>query len=794
MRPRRSPRTHRSPRPLTAEVLEPRQLLAGITLITHGYNSDVDSWVTAAANAIAARPDLAIDPLVYRVEVTDPGHDEGPLEVVNTSFSGALPTAADTVDPEIFLLLNWTDVAGAPLFGHVRSTYDVAAAVADRLLTPGFLSGLTTPVAELPMHLLGHSRGGSLVGELAHQLGLHGVWVEQVTTWDPHPVDGIKEPSLLNFDFGDAPMVRYENVGFWDNYWRTDGDSSLDFTGEPVAQTANLQLSEAVLSNGGYGNEHSDTHLWYHGTIDLSEAPPANDGTEDVPNQWFGAPHPERYDSGYLYSRLVGGTRPAAGLSDQLGGAASGADVDWSAAAWPNLLELRLAGASSTFSLGQTVPVTYYHQDADSGATVSFFFDEDQNPYNNNQQYVGQQAVAQSTALMSRTATIPTSSASEGEVYVLARIADSGGRTRYVYANQSIRLIQADSLAVYDNASGQWNVGVSDTTQFHGSTWASIPPAALWADFLEGDFNGDGFHDIVRWNTTSGALRVLVSNGSDGFTDEVWGTINPHSPWATFLVGDFDNDGDDDIFRVNATGGGIRVLKSTGSAFVDEVWGSVNPNAPFLGYEVGDFNGDGRDDVLRRNSVGGGMRVLRSSGTGFIDELWGSYNPNSPWADWLIGDFDGDGDDDVFRWNTVGGGIRVMLSNGSTGLVDQLWGSLNPNSAWTEFRVGDFDGDGADDVLRRNDGSGGLRVLQQTGGQGGFQDAVWGSVHPHIAWQAYRVGDYNGDGRDDLARLHPSTQAVRVLESGLPGVAVDKLYWVLDTLTLPHAVLSGRFA
>lgn len=426
-------------RSLVVEPLESRRLLAGITLITHGFNSNADGWVAAMAEQIAARPDHDIDQPVYRLNVTDPDHDGGPLEVASSKRSGPAPTDATTQDPEITLLLNWSDVAGS-VFGYARSTYDVAAAVAEKLVTPGFLADLPTPLAEMPIHLLGHSRGGSLVGELAHQLGLRGVWVDQVSTWDPHPVDGIKEPSLFNLDYGDAPMVSHQNIVFWDNYWRTQGDDSFDFTGEPVANTTNIQLSETVLSDGGYSNEHSDVHLWYHGTVDLSASPPANDGSQDVPDGWYGGPHPERDASGFHYSRMIGGTRPVAGLSQELGGDAVRADVDWSAANWPNLLDLHVVGGEQTFVAGQAISVGYYHHDADSSATVTFSLDVDRNPYNGNQLVAAEQVVDASSSVRLNQTLVPTSSFAAGDYFVSAKIADSSGRTRYAYIPQSIRL------------------------------------------------------------------------------------------------------------------------------------------------------------------------------------------------------------------------------------------------------------------------------------------------------------------------------------------------------------------
>lgn len=439
---------------LSAEALESRRLLAGVTLITHGFGGNVGGWVSTMADAIEARTSYVDQPR-YIVEVTDPGENGGPLTVSGERQSG--PPVGSLAHPELIVLLDWSDVAGSFFTSAVRSTVDVGAAVAEALADPDLLADLGTPLTELPLHLIGHSRGGSLVGEIARNLGELGVWVEQITTLDPHPVDGVRDP--LGQDYGDAPMTAWENVLFWDNYWRTDGDTSLDFTGEPIAATHDVQLDEAVLDNfNGYLNEHSDTHLWYHGTIDTGG--PIDDGSESVAEDagWYDGGMGPREGTGFHFSRIAGGARPAAGLASSIGGtAARTAIVDHTRDTWPSPVALQVV-SPTTAQIGQLLEADFSWHDHQGDSTVEFYFDTDRNPYNGFGQQLGESLPLRTASPTVQHRVVSTSSADlqAGDYYLLARL-DDFEQSRYLYADSLVSLAAGPTLSI-DNSTVLGNV------------------------------------------------------------------------------------------------------------------------------------------------------------------------------------------------------------------------------------------------------------------------------------------------------------------------------------------------
>jgi hypothetical protein len=152
----------------------------------------------------------------------------------------------------------------------------------------------------------------------------------------------------------------------------------------------------------------------------------------------------------------------------------------------------------------------------------------------------------------------------------------------------------------------------------------------------------------------------------------------------------------------------------------------------------------------------GSVDVHVSNGGSFSMQRWAT-GQGSFWdaQQWLAGDFNGDGKDDVAKaFNDGGlGSVDVHVSNGSSFSM-QRW-ATGQGSFWDaqQWLVGDFNGDGKDDLVKAfNDGGlasidvhisngSGFSMQRWATRQGGFWDA-----------QQWLSGNFNGDGKDDMAK------------------------------------------
>jgi hypothetical protein len=278
-----------------------------------------------------------------------------------------------------------------------------------------------------------------------------------------------------------------------------------------------------------------------------------------------------------------------------------------------------------------------------------------------------------------------------------------------------------------------------------------------------GDVNGDGFHDIiisapfsddggldtgkayVIFGRESGFGTIDLRNLAPSAGFKIQGdTISDTAGFSVSGAGDMNGDGFDDLL-VGVPGG------DAGGADAGEVY-VIFGKAEFIQDVRNDFNADGRSDVLWRHDNGSFTTWLAEANGGFASNDANSLFNTIPNA-WQIvgtGDFNGDGRDDVV-WRRSDGTFTEWLAqdNGRFISNDSNAMELVPTS-WRVDGVGDFNADGRDDLIWRNDNGTFTTWLGQSDGGFVSNDVNSARVLP-TSWQVVATGDFNGDGRDDIA-------------------------------------------
>jgi hypothetical protein len=337
---------------------------AGVTLITHGqqFGGGNPGWLDDMASAIAARNGPATTIIHVEVDVVN-----GSLGIAQLVVqSGTLPTPSST-NAEVILKLFWGNVAG----GSYSAT-EIANQAVPLLLLPIDWGGgvVTSPFAEMPVHLVGHSRGASVIAQISKQLAAQGIWVDQLTTLDPFPV------SL----FGDPAVSIFDNVIFSDSCRQ-----GLSFPeGVSLTGTTTQVLDSRFMADmipDVTPTDHTQVHEWYHGLIDTNAT--SVDG-DPIPRSVWYVPG----DVGYQYSRLAGGTytggtRATNNTGLRFAGAprtavtrtATGSNL------WDNLAIANLA-TNTTVIQGASFNAEVYFEDVNHDASLQLGLDTDDNPYN----------------------------------------------------------------------------------------------------------------------------------------------------------------------------------------------------------------------------------------------------------------------------------------------------------------------------------------------------------------------------------------------------------------------------
>jgi hypothetical protein len=395
------------------------------------------------------------------------------------------------------------------------------------------------------------------------------------------------------------------------------------------------------------------------------------------------------------------------------------------------------------------------------------------------------------------------------DVSVLLGNGDGTFQPQVTYAVGS----QPQSIVTGDfNNDDRTDLAVTDTfdntvSVLLGNGDGTFQPQATYAvgsypyGIAAGDFNGDGHLDLAVTNqgtypSHAGTVSVLLGNGDGTFQPQVTYAVgsNPEG----IVAGDFRGDGHLDLATANNDLGGpgtVSVLLGNGDGtFQSQVTYAVGGTP--VSIVAGDLTSHGHLDLAVANSADGTVSVLLGNGDGTFQPQV-TYAAGSGTNSVAAGDFNGDGHLDLATANSFDNTVSVLLGNGDSTFQPQSEPANVVGSGPRSFVAGDFTGDGHLDLATANINSsfgfdGTVSVLLGNG-DGTFRPQVTYAVGS--APISVVAGDFNGDGRLDLAVLNNGTPTsagtVSVLLGNGDGTFQPQVTY--DVGSLPDVILAGDF-
>lgn len=325
-----------------------------------------------------------------------------------------------------------------------------------------------------------------------------------------------------------------------------------------------------------------------------------------------------------------------------------------------------------------------------------------------------------------------------------------------------------------------------------------------------GDLNGDGKPDLATANYGDNTVSARLNTGNattPTFAAEQRFNVG-NVPTAVALA-DLNGDGKLDLIAANSGAVTVSVLLNTTAmgvttpSFASQQ--SFAAGASPYAVMVGDFNGDGKPDLATGNNGGASLSVLlNTTTTGATTVTFTpaqTYDVGSNPRSVAVGDFNGDGKPDLVAANSRSNTLSVRLNTTAMNAMTASFGPEYTFSVGTNpyaVAVGDFNGDGKPDLAIANSGDNTASVLLNT--------TAMNATMPTFATQqsfgvggspyAVAVADFNGDGRLDFVTANNGDGSLSVLLNTTAANAATPAFapqQVLMTTSHPRSVAVSDF-
>jgi len=244
------------------------------------------------------------------------------------------------------------------------------------------------------------------------------------------------------------------------------------------------------------------------------------------------------------------------------------------------------------------------------------------------------------------------------------------------------------------------------------------------------------------------ASTLLAEDASAQFVDATSGPLGNTGSGRGVAWGDFDNDGDLDLYLANHNSANKLFRNEGAGVFVDATGDPMGDDGTGFGVAWGDYDNDGDLDLYLSN-FNLANNLFRNDGDGiFVDVTSGPLGDTGSGQGVAWADYDGDGDLDLYLINT-GQANKLFRNEGGGTFADATSAPLDDAGSGSSLAWGDYDNDGDPDLylaLFPND-----KLLRNEGG-GAFVDVTSSPLNDTGNAKGVDWGDYDNDGDLDLYR------------------------------------------